>query len=34
MSSSSVRVGSPPGRSILMTSAPIQARNWVQEGPD
>src|ERR1044071_6998650 len=23
-----------PGRSILITSAPIQARSWVQVGPD
>src|SRR3954466_7362052 len=24
----------PPGRSILITSAPSQARSWVQVGPD
>src|ERR1700692_1984674 len=35
MSRSWPRVMSPmPGRSTLMTSAPNQARSWVQVGPD
>src|SRR5207245_7338745 len=35
MSRSCPRVGSPsPGRSTLITSAPNQARSWVQVGPD
>ena len=35
MSCSCPRVASPtPGRSTLMTSAPNQARSWVQVGPD
>src|SRR5262245_23969160 len=35
MSRSWPRVMSPtPGRSILITSAPNQARSWVQVGPD
>lgn len=35
MSRSCLRVASPsPTRSILITSAPIQASNWVQLGPD
>src|SRR6266403_3674862 len=33
LSESAVRPGSPPGASILMTSAPSHASIWVQEGP-
>ena len=32
-SESARRLGSPPIGSTLMTSAPSQARVWVQEGP-